>query len=102
MSSTAGGAEAQPAGSAPAAGQPRQAADAFQHRGHPQQALCEKELLPERSGIPHLPRREVALGVSQPDWPGAAPSVLSALRAGGASQQNLHWPGGQRPAGCRG
>lgn len=102
MPSGAGGAEAKSTGSSPAAGQLQQAAHAFQHRGHPQQAVCEKELLPVRRRTPHLSRGEAALGGSQPVRPAAAQSNLPSLRAGGAGQQNLQRPGGQRPAGCRG
>lgn len=102
MPSGAGRAEAQSSGSAPAAGQLQQTADAFQHRGHPQQAVCEKELLPERGGAPRLSRREAALGGSKPVRPRASQSNVPALRARGIGQQNVQGPGGQRPAGSRG
>lgn len=89
MSSGGGRAEAQSAGSPPAAGQLQQALDAFQYRRHPQQAVRSKELLYVWSCTPHHTQGEAALGGSQLVQSAAAQSDVPAVRAGGAGQQNV-------------
>lgn len=92
--------ETQPAGPLAASCQLQQAADALQHRRHPEQAVGEAELRHLRHGPSHLVLREAPSFQPAAVQPRTPHANLSSLCAGGAGQQDLQRAGSQRAAGC--